>query len=806
MIIKKFTLLVATLALLWSCGGSTTSFETDSMEMKVDKSGLVTSLIKKENGENYATSPSALLSLRVDTTYFNPSSMEVNSDEGKILLSYDGCDAKVTLNYVVNEKYLTFEVADLESSQKIDIALWGPYNTKIEKIIGECVGVVRDSSFAIGIQALNSKTLGGYPSSESDIDPQYNIFAQTSLVDVADDTKVLYRGQTAIRNDEGSQIQAYCRDRSEDRIIENWAHTDYVAPAYNDGGIKGTKIALFGSSEAETLDYLEAIEVGENLPHPTLDGEWVKRTPNAACAYIIYPFNENNIDEALEFVNKTGLKYLYHGGPFTTWGNFELNPKEYPTGLAGMKKCVEIAAEKGVKLGFHTLSNFITTNDAYVTPVPDRRLAAVGSSVISSDITATQNEVPIDDPKFFNQMKNNSLHGVRIGDELVRYERVSDEAPWKLLNCERGAWGTKAASHTKSDEIVKLMDHGYKVFLSDTELTKEIARNIANIMNETGARQISFDGLEGNHSTGMGQYGLNIMMEEWYNTLKPEYHDNINDASMTTHFNWHIFTRMNWGEPWYAGFRESQMGYRLMNQDFYRRNLIPCMLGWFKLDATTSIEDIDWLLARTAAFDAGYTLVTDKKQIEANGVSDQIINSIKEWEKARLSGAFSTEVKREMEHTYNEYKLKTISDNSWELFHCKPERFKHLNVERQPGEPVVSKWTFENMYERQPIQFMIKATAPISNITIEINNSKTITIPVSLKVGETIKYEGGDKISICNENWVVTRTIPAKSSDYEVSKGENNFIFSCKFSSSNVEDSASMEAKTFGEAIKISSK
>ena len=78
------------------------------------------------------------------------------------------------------------------------------------------------------------------------------------------------------------------------------------------------------------------------------------------------------------------------------------------------------------------------------------------------------------------------------------------------------------------------MDHGYKVFLSDTELMKEIARNIAGIFNYTGVQQISFDGLEGAWSTGLGQYGLSLMMKEWYDNLLPEYRNCINDASMTT--------------------------------------------------------------------------------------------------------------------------------------------------------------------------------------------------------------------------------------------------------------------------------
>lgn len=791
------------------CAPQNVKFETDVFALEINSEGKIQGLTDKKSGTNYFAQgqESYLLQLRVDTTFYHPQQFEWIEKDKSFKLVYPDCKASVNVNIKQDSKYLSFEIADFQSESPVDVAVWGPYATSIKQTIGECVGLVRDSVFAIGIQALNAKTLGGYPSDESDIEPQFDIFATTSLVDISDDVKVLYRGQTATHKDFGSVLQAYCRDRSKERIIPNWAHTHYVAPAFEDGGIKGSKIALFGCPEPEALDYIEAIELGENLPHPTLDGVWSKKSNVASQAYIIYPFNENNIQEALEFTKKTGLKYLYNGGPFTEWGHFVLDPKEFPSGWDGLKKCVETAKAEGIKLGVHTLSNFITTNDKYVTPVPDRRLAMVGSSRLVKDIDKNCTDIEIEDPTFFNQMKNNNLHGVRIDDELIRYEGVSESAPWKLLNCERGAWGTKAESHKKSDEIVKLMDHGYKTFLTNAELTKEIARTLADLFNKTGVRQISFDGLEGCNSTGMGQYGENLMMQEWYNNLKPEYRDNINDASMTTHFNWHIFTRMNWGEPWYAGFRDSQIGYRLMNQDFYRRNLIPSMLGWFKYDSNTSIEDINWLLARSAAYDAGYTLVTNAEKVAKNGLSEEIITAIREWEKTRLGGAFPKELKKEMEHIYNEYKLETTGEKSWNLYACKPVKFVHKNITRQPGEPVVAKWEFNNPQKRQPLQFLLKADDVVSDISLEIGNFSTVTIPVRLNIGETIKYEGGSNLVVYDKNWNAIKTIPVESKKLEVPAGESSLIFSCKFASKdNPEKKLSAEFKTYSEAIPLSCK
>ncbi|HIA75184.1 MAG TPA: ADP-forming succinate--CoA ligase subunit beta [Dehalococcoidia bacterium] len=49
-----------------------------------------------------------------------------------------------------------------------------------------------------------------------------------------------------------------------------------------------------------------------------------------------------------------------------------------------MRKCVEKAKKKGIRIGAHTLTNFIQTHDPYITPVPDKRLARTGSQAATA--------------------------------------------------------------------------------------------------------------------------------------------------------------------------------------------------------------------------------------------------------------------------------------------------------------------------------------------------------------------------------------------------------------------------------------
>src|SRR4029078_7300201 len=154
---------------------------------------------------------------------------------------------------------------------------------------------------------------------------------------------------------------------------------------------------------------MENIELKEPLPHPMLDGVWGKQSRNASESYLIMNFGENNLQEAIDFTKQAGLRYLYHEGPFETWGHFKLNSKEFPENWKSLKTCIDKAGTQNVLIGLHTLSNFITTNDSYVTPVPDKRLAKVGYSQLTETIDATAKEIEIRDPAFFNQFQNNTL-------------------------------------------------------------------------------------------------------------------------------------------------------------------------------------------------------------------------------------------------------------------------------------------------------------------------------------------------------------------------------------------------------------
>jgi hypothetical protein len=738
----------------------------------------------------------------------------IQQRNNKLTLLFGKSKVEAQIETVVRSSYISFELSAITSAENVELVIWGPYPTTIRETVGETVGIVRNGQFAFGIQSLHVKTLGGYPTEENDIEPSSEVFETGNNVDITAEwkNKKAYRGQTAKVEDFGSIIQAYCRNRNKDRIISNWSHDYYVAPAYDDGGVIGSKIALFGCPPEKALDIIGEIEVAEGLPHPTINGIWAKQSPSATASFLIIGFSENSLDQAIQLTKKAGLQYLYHGGPFKTWGHFVLDEKAFPDNWISMKKCVDRANAHGIKLGVHTLTNFITTNDAYVSPVPDKRLAKVGGSILTADITAGSEEILVESPQFFNQMKNNSLHSVVIGSEIIRYRDVSADKPWKLTGCVRGAFNTKASAHTKGEKIGKLMDHGYKVFLSDANLSEEIAKNLARLFNETGLMQTSFDGLEGTWSTGMGQYGRSLFTKTWYDNLKPELRGKIiNDASNPGHFNWHINTRYNWGEPWYAGFRESQTTYRLMNQDYFRRNLLPSMLGWFSMSSQTSIEDTEWLLARAGGFDAGFAFNVNFESVKTNGQSEAILHAINIWETARMAGAFSPEQKLRMQNINNEFHLEPVKTGEWILYPYEVMRYVYERKIRQPGEPLFTAFSFNNPYDDQPMMFIMNLIqgesgndSAVEKIIIEVNNYNKIEIPVKMEPTQILKLNKDCELQLFDKNWQLLKTLRIEDEIPVLSEGENKIIFDAEFSGPG-SSKFKIEMKTMGkgEPVKV---
>ncbi len=275
-------------------------------------------------------------------------------------------------------------------------------------------------------------------------------------------------------------------------------------------------------------------------------------------------------------------------------------------------------------------------------------------------------------------------------------------------------------------------------------------------------------------------------------------------ASRSGHYFWHIYSRMNWGEPWYAGFRESQTQYRLENQKYFKRNLMPGILGWFKMTSATTVEDIEWLMARSAGYDAGFAFVTDLKTLKENGNTKEIFRILNTWETARLANMFSENQKKRMRDIGTEFRLKPTTSGGLNLMQVYSYKLKHEKKAKQPGEPLFSTLNFENNGGEQPFSLIVSAVdADISDIKIEIDNYKSISVPVVLKNGNTLKITESGKANIFDNTWHLVSPVSLKGIPLKVSEGRHVLTFDCSFANIKEKPLAKIELIVQGKSEEI---
>ena len=180
----------------------TAALETRQAAFNIDAEGAFSSITA--NGRNYLASgqPAPVLTLRVAGKLYAANHATWDAAGNSLTLDFDGVGAKAVVAVRAKPTHLTLELTELRSKDEVELMLWGPYPVDIGDLVGELVGVVRDSEFAVGIQALNTKTLGGYPSQESDIEPDSPPADDTgSYPGLPDELRKQqsWRGNTAIR-------------------------------------------------------------------------------------------------------------------------------------------------------------------------------------------------------------------------------------------------------------------------------------------------------------------------------------------------------------------------------------------------------------------------------------------------------------------------------------------------------------------------------------------------------------------------------------------------------------------------------
>ena len=219
----------------------------------------------------------------------------------------------------------------------------------------------------------------------------------------------------------------------------------------------------------------------------------------------------------------------------------------------------------------------------------------------------------------------------------------------------------------------------------------------------------------------------------------------------------------------------------------------------------TSLEDMEWMLAKSAGYAAGYALVADTESVAQNGNTDRILEKVGNWEQLRLSQAFSETQKEAMRENDREFTLHKIDAQTWNWQEVHAQIFTHAKKVRQPGEPLHSTFEFHNPAALQSLQFVITAQkTDVEAISLEINRYKKIELPTALKNGQRFQYNGGDRLWVLDAQWNRLKSYQVNPQDFKVKAGDNTLGLDADFKRTETASALKLEVKTLGKTEKLS--
>jgi hypothetical protein len=775
--------------------------ENDYFKISLDNQGQLTELLEKESGKNllvpgYRVSLVTIESGGID---YPISSWKRNGDF--LTFRFDEVGAEMEMKVKSKNTHLSFEITRLTPAKQIDKVTWGPFHVTPAEKIGQSIGIAYDDIVAVGFMGLNLKSRGGY--------------------------EQISRGRfgnAAQKIEGGASLTGFVRNRSVFRTVDNWEQklVQAVPLQDSDAEITGAKFALYCVPAAKLKAVIEQIVLEEKLPHIKNGDTWNKISNYSTSSKFIMPFNVNTIDACIDIAKRGGITCIYHGSIFETWGTFNLREQDFPNGYESVRECSDIAEKHGISLGAHTLTNFITTNDPLVSPIPHPELVTAGITELEKDISASDTELVLHDEAVRAAYHEPNLHkvnprwrehtAVRIGDEIIEYAYATADGKLLLKECKRGAFGTRATAHKKGEQVARLMSHGYKVFFPNISLQDEMAKNLANFFNVANLKRISFDGIEGGLAAGHGRYGSDRFVKVFYDHLKNP--NIVANSSDVTHFGWHYFSNESWGEPWTStNFREAHLGHRIRVQKGLKEDLLPSKMGQFSINEKTTKKDMEWVMGLGAGFDAGVDFYISPNFLEINKEANEILAEIKKWEDARMEGLFTEEQKEKLRDPYTFYGLEVndgvaqlVFIESWApeegstseenevstlpaaILVNSPEApvsvdYKHVNRTTEPGLPTSSTWEYFCVGEKQKLSYVIRlpktSKEPVNGIYLKVGTQKAI-MPFTLEPGDYLLNEGTQAVKHFSENHSLKKEFIFEPASFTVNEGRNLIEFDYK--------------------------
>jgi hypothetical protein len=766
------------------------TLQTQYARLQIDDHGFVPSLVALQSGKEYSPQghASPLLSLhesgQPNDQLVTPASAVFHPEKHEIELKYPTGALAVVM---AEEKgtYFRFQLVSLTPRGTVDNVVWGPLHTTVSGKIGDIIGVVRNDDWAIGMMGLDDNTIAG-PVVDSDcygmgyyihspdpvkfpVPPKYkegqwfniggNGITDTAFYSHPEEYFQQVFGTGAKLEPEfGSSVAYHARDRQ-----KSYNYLFSLLPGFQRSrprhqtsdpveGVDfiGSGVALYACPDDLGPATMEKITVAEGLPYIVIDGKWI-RDPSAARPILFW---NGPMDKCIEYTKAMGFKDISRDT-----GEFYPSLTSKWVGRVGFsngrtmtyKEFAEEAAKHGLTHGgLHTLCLFLQGGVSHdVTPVPSEHLQTVCRTKLAKDISATDTDIVVTDPSFLADKgtwpQGDDSNYLRIGGEMLRYDGISETAPWTIKGVKRGH-ASKAVAHKAGDELVKLQQNCYNGFVPDMKLLLDYAQYYGELMARNGMTALDFDGLESTTYENHGYYAVRIFFRRLFDTYYKltgkypritgsnvfaggwEYMDACNVGGGDNMFNvasgrWNIEgkdIRNGFENSYYPGTFGIQ-GWHSDWSQYEAENIEAKSIGWF----------------------ATYSLTVSADALDNTGDRDEIFKAFHAWEAARAANVFTKEQKLKLQNPDFKFHLEQVGDNAFKLYTVK-ETALWADADGKTH-PVA----LANDGPAQPMDFALtikepwNKSVPVAGIVITLPDGSQIKSERAIKTGEFIICKGG---------------------------------------------------------------
>lgn len=609
----------------------------------------VTGLVDKQTDKDYVVKAVPFATIKKDGRHYRPSSCSY--ENGRLTVEFSRAGVTVVLAVRAEKQYFVFEVLSV-SEEDVEELVFLNLVVEPSKYLSNMSGQAADDDYAVCLRCLNLQA------------------------------KPSVHGRPA-------QLRATCSGKH---------------------GIKGAKAALVACPARQLRPALKELVERDDPCASPLGGPFALDADANRYSYLFaYGVSEANVDAWIDLARTACIPIIHLNGWYRTRGHYEPRKDQFPRGLASLKAVVDTIHAAGQLAGMHTLTGCISPGDPFTSPVPDKRLAKDRVFTLAESVSEADGVVPLlESPSGLHTIWAYASRGnvVQIGDELIQYTELQEEAPYALTKCKRGAFGTKAQSHEKGATVSHLyVKYSFQPDENST-LVDEVADCIAKVVNECGFDLIYHDGAEGMPASPYGSSKMRMAIFD-----KIERPIRVESSSSGLHHCWPFHSCVGaWDLPHWGIKRFIDLHCR-SNERYRNTSLMPAQLGWWGIFGPTDSHDALWpdeleyLCSKALGHDMSMSFQGLRPSAQpANARQDEYLETIGRHEKLRLSGYFSESVKEKLRVPGDEFHLVQAADGEWQF--SQTDYMAHKVTGSTDGS---SDWTVTNRFASQQPALRIQA-------------------------------------------------------------------------------------------------